>query len=36
MVDLSLDSDFFDIPAGKYEIALSSGSATIEYIERWL
>lgn len=36
MRDCYLESDFFEIPTGKFEITVSSGKATLEYIERWL
>ena len=34
--DVYLESDFFDIPVGTFEISLSSGTGTIEFTERWL
>ena len=34
--DVYLESDFFDIPKGNFEIELSSGTGTIEFTERWL
>lgn len=36
MDKLYLESDFFDIPVGEFEIKLSSGKGTLEYRERWL
>lgn len=30
------ESDFFDIPVGKFEISTSSGNLNLEYAERWL
>ena len=34
--DVYLESDFFDIPVGTFEISLSSGTGSIEFTERWL
>lgn len=35
MKDVYLESDFFDIPVGEFELT-SSVPATLEYVERWL
>jgi predicted phage tail component-like protein len=34
--DVYLESDFFMIPKGDFEITLSSGSGMVEFTERWL
>jgi predicted phage tail component-like protein len=34
--DVYLESDFFMIPKGEFEITLSSGTGTAEFTERWL
>lgn len=36
MSRLYLESDFFPIPVGEFEILVSSGNVTLEYRERWL
>lgn len=36
MHDCILDSDFFNIPTGEFQISVSSGNATFEFTERWL
>lgn len=36
MHDCYLESDFFDIPTGEFQISVSSGNATLELTERWL
>lgn len=36
MHDCYLESDFFDIPTGEFQISVSSGNATLEFTERWL
>lgn len=36
MDKLHFESDFFDIPRGKFTIALSSGVGKLEFRERWL
>ena len=36
MKDCYLESDFFEIPVGEFRITVSSGKATLEYVERWL
>lgn len=36
MYDCALESDFFDIPVGEFQISVSSGNATLEFTERWL
>jgi len=36
MQDCYLESDFFEIPVGEFEISVSSGNATLEFTERWL
>ncbi len=36
MHDCILDSDFFNIPTGEFQISVSSGNATLEFTERWL
>ena len=36
MANLYLESDFFDLPVGEFEIAVSSGTASLEFRERWL
>ena len=36
MQDVFLESDFFKIPVGEFEISVSSGNATLEFTERWL
>ncbi len=36
MPNLYLESDFFELPVGEFEISVSSGNADIEFRERWL
>ncbi len=36
MANLSLESDFFEIPIGKFTVTVSSGTADLQYRERWL
>lgn len=36
MPNLYLESDFFEIPVGEFEIQISSGNAVLEFRERWL
>lgn len=36
MADCYIESDFFDIPTGEFNISVSSGSATLRFKERWL
>ena len=36
MPNLYLESDFFELPVGEFEISVSSGKADIEFRERWL
>lgn len=36
MYDCHLESDFFDIPIGEFTITSSTGTATLEFTERWL
>jgi len=36
MQDCYLESDFFEIPVGEFQISVSSGNATLEFTERWL
>jgi predicted phage tail component-like protein len=36
MNKLSIDSDFFKLPPGKFTITVSSGTADLEFRERWL
>lgn len=36
MTALFLESDFFSIPIGEFELMINSGTATLEYTERWL
>ncbi len=36
MPNLYLESDFFEMPVGEFEISVSSGKADIEFRERWL
>lgn len=36
MDKLNLESDFFKLPAGEFEISVSSGTASLEFRERWL
>lgn len=36
MQDVFLESDFFKIPVGEFEISASSGNATLEFTERWI
>ncbi len=36
MADCYIESDFFDIPTGEFNISVSSGSAALRFKERWL
>ncbi len=36
MPNLYLESDFFEIPVGEFEIAISNGNGILEFRERWL
>ncbi|HHX11537.1 MAG TPA: hypothetical protein GX731_01850, partial [Clostridiales bacterium] len=36
MYDCSLESDFFEIPTGEFQVSVSAGNATLEFTERWL
>ncbi len=36
MPNLYLESDFFEIPVGEFEITISSGDGILEFRERWL
>ena len=36
MDKLNLESDFFKLPAGEFEISVNSGTASLEFRERWL
>lgn len=36
MYDCALESDFFDIPVGEFQVTVSSGNAMLEFTERWL
>ena len=36
MADCYIESDFFNIPTGEFNISVSSGSATLRFKERWL
>ena len=36
MPNLYLESDFFEIPVGEFEITISSGNGILEFRERWL
>ena len=36
MPNLYLESDFFELPVGDFEITISSGNGTLEFRERWL
>ena len=36
MPNLYLESDFFELPVGEFEIILSSGDGILEFRERWL
>ena len=36
MPNLFLESDFFELPVGEFEITISSGNGILEFRERWL
>lgn len=36
MPNLYLESDFFELPVGEFEITISSGNGILEFRERWL
>lgn len=36
MDKLYLESDFFELPVGEFELSVSSGTASLEFRERWL
>ena len=36
MADVTLDSDFFEMPVGTFKVTVSAGTGVLTYTERWL